>query len=182
MQFLNYLPLEKGGALHYNKLEFPSPKDASCQVWLKLTQWFWRRKWKCEKFTDRRTDRQTDGRTDRRRTTGDQRSSFELKRNFKTWWPTNSWKLWNIGFYSFDHGGGTVCLRAFALHAEGWMFVSKLQRSYIIAATVGVANLRTLTAQWQWVLSIGQNLKSFTGNCDISIGVKNSWVGRDNNK
>ena len=25
-------------------------KDALCQVWLKLTQWFWRRRWKCEKF------------------------------------------------------------------------------------------------------------------------------------
>ena len=36
-------PLEKGGALHLNKLESPSPKDALCQVWLKLAQWFWRR-------------------------------------------------------------------------------------------------------------------------------------------
>ena len=26
-----------------SKLEFPSPKDALCQVWLKLAQWFWRR-------------------------------------------------------------------------------------------------------------------------------------------
>ena len=41
--FRNYLPLEKGGALHLNKLESPSPKDALCQVWLKLAQWFWRR-------------------------------------------------------------------------------------------------------------------------------------------
>ena len=41
--FRNYLPLEKGGALHLNKLESPSPKDALCQVWLKITQWFWRR-------------------------------------------------------------------------------------------------------------------------------------------
>ena len=57
--FCNYLPLEKGGALHLNKLESPSPKDALCQVWLNLAQWFWRRRWKCEKFTDRRTDRQT---------------------------------------------------------------------------------------------------------------------------
>ena len=32
--FGNYLPLEKGGALHLNKLESPSPKDALCQVWL----------------------------------------------------------------------------------------------------------------------------------------------------
>ena len=32
------------GALHLNKLESPSPKDALCQVWLKLAQWFWRRR------------------------------------------------------------------------------------------------------------------------------------------
>ena len=44
-------PLEKGGALHLYKLEFPSSKDSLCQVWLKLTQRFWRRSWKCEKFT-----------------------------------------------------------------------------------------------------------------------------------
>ena len=50
-----YLSLEKGRALHLNKLESPSPKDALCQVWLKLAQWFWRRRWKCEKFTDGRT-------------------------------------------------------------------------------------------------------------------------------
>ena len=42
--FRNYLPLEKGGALHLNKLESPSPKDALCQVWLNLAQWFWRRR------------------------------------------------------------------------------------------------------------------------------------------
>ena len=59
-----YLPLEKGRALYWNKLESPLPKDALCQVWLKLAQWFWRRRWKCEKFTDRRTD----GRTDRHTT------------------------------------------------------------------------------------------------------------------
>ena len=42
--FLNYLPLEEGRALHLNKLKSPSPKDALCQVWLKLAQWFWRRR------------------------------------------------------------------------------------------------------------------------------------------
>ena len=42
--FPNYLPLEKGGAVHLNKLESHSPKDALCQVWLKLAQWFWRRR------------------------------------------------------------------------------------------------------------------------------------------
>ena len=41
--FRNYLPLEKGGALHLNKLESPSPKDALYEDWLKLAQWFWRR-------------------------------------------------------------------------------------------------------------------------------------------
>mgnify|MGYP003683194777 CR=1 FL=1 len=30
--------------LYLSKLEFPSPKDALCQVWLKLAQWFWRRR------------------------------------------------------------------------------------------------------------------------------------------
>ena len=30
--FRNYLPLEKGGALHLNKLESPSPKNVLCQV------------------------------------------------------------------------------------------------------------------------------------------------------
>ena len=62
--FPNYLPLEKGWALHLNKLKSPSPTDALCQVWLKLAQWFWRRRWKCEKFTDGRTDRRTDRQTD----------------------------------------------------------------------------------------------------------------------
>ena len=35
--------LEKGGVLHLNKLESPSPTDALSQVWLKLAQWFRRR-------------------------------------------------------------------------------------------------------------------------------------------
>ena len=42
--FLNYLPLEKGGALHLNKVEYPSPKDALWQVLLKMAKWFWRRR------------------------------------------------------------------------------------------------------------------------------------------
>ena len=68
--FRNYIPLEKGGVLHLkkvespsskdvlchlNKLEFPSPKYALCQVWLRLAQWFWRRRWNCDKFTPRTT-------------------------------------------------------------------------------------------------------------------------------
>ena len=42
--FRNYLPLGKGGALHLNKPKSPSPKDALCQVGLKLAKWFWRRR------------------------------------------------------------------------------------------------------------------------------------------
>ena len=42
--FRNYLPSEKGGALHLKKLESPSPKDALFQVWLKLAQLFRRRR------------------------------------------------------------------------------------------------------------------------------------------
>ena len=47
--FRNYLPLENSGVLQLNKFESRSPKDALCQVWLKLVQWFLRR-WKCENF------------------------------------------------------------------------------------------------------------------------------------
>ena len=35
--FCYFLPLENGWTLYLNKLEFPSPKDVLCQVWLKLT-------------------------------------------------------------------------------------------------------------------------------------------------
>ena len=39
--FRNYLPLEEGRTHHLNKFESPLPKDALCQVWLKLAQWIW---------------------------------------------------------------------------------------------------------------------------------------------
>ena len=42
--FRYYLPFEKGVALHLRKPEFPSPKDALGQVWLKLAQWFLRKR------------------------------------------------------------------------------------------------------------------------------------------
>ena len=42
--FRFYLPLEYGMTLHLNKHDFPSPKDALCQVWLKLALWFLRRR------------------------------------------------------------------------------------------------------------------------------------------
>ena len=44
LHFCYYLPLEKGVALHLNKLESSQPKDDLCQVWLKYAQCFWRRK------------------------------------------------------------------------------------------------------------------------------------------
>ena len=42
--FRYYLPLEWGYPLSLNKLESPLPTDNLCQVWLKLAQWFWRRR------------------------------------------------------------------------------------------------------------------------------------------
>ena len=50
-------PLKKGMALHLNKLESSSLKNAWCKVWLILAQWFWR-KWTCEKHRDGWTDGQ----------------------------------------------------------------------------------------------------------------------------
>ena len=32
-----------GVTLHLNKLESRSPRETLCQVWLKLSKWFWRR-------------------------------------------------------------------------------------------------------------------------------------------
>ena len=58
------LPLgPHGGHTYYlNNFESPTPKDDSCQVWLKSNHAFSRRRWKCKKFTD-----------DGRRTTDDGR-------------------------------------------------------------------------------------------------------------
>ena len=38
--FRNYLPFEKGGVLHLNKIESTTPKDSLYQVWMKFAQWF----------------------------------------------------------------------------------------------------------------------------------------------
>ena len=57
--FVNYFPLEKGGALHLNKFDSPSPKDTLFQVRLELGQRFWRRRWKCKKFTTTPTKTKT---------------------------------------------------------------------------------------------------------------------------
>ena len=45
--FTNYLLFGKGVTFHLNKLESHSPRDTLCKGWLKLAQWFWRRRWKC---------------------------------------------------------------------------------------------------------------------------------------
>ena len=47
--FRKYLPFEKGGDLHMKKLVSSLPKDALCQIWLKLVWWFLRSRWKCNK-------------------------------------------------------------------------------------------------------------------------------------
>ena len=41
--FLFNIPFKKCKSLHLNKLEFPSPKNTLCQVWLKLAKRFCRR-------------------------------------------------------------------------------------------------------------------------------------------
>ena len=55
--FHNYHLLEKGVAIHLNKLEFPSFKDSLCEIYLKLAKWFLRRSRKCAKFTTTTTDK-----------------------------------------------------------------------------------------------------------------------------
>ena len=77
--FHNYLHLKKGGALHINKLEFPLPKDALCQVWLKLAQWFWRRRRKCvcQVFDNNYNNNDNDDYNNGQGTDVDQKSSLE---------------------------------------------------------------------------------------------------------
>ena len=100
----------KAGPLHLNKLESPSPKDALCQVWLKLAQWFWRRTWKCEKLTDRQRD-------EGRQVT----SSGELKTHFNDFF---------LLIYSFCK----IFSRAATLLASNWSFsLSKAILSLCIA-------------------------------------------------
>ena len=76
------LPLgPHGGHTYYlNNFESPTPKDDSCQVWLKSNHAFSRRRWKCKKFTDdgRRTTHDARRTThDARRTTDDGRRTNE---------------------------------------------------------------------------------------------------------
>ena len=75
------LPLgPHGGHTYYlNNFESPTPKDDSCQVWLKSNHAFSRRRWKCKKFTDDGQRTTHDG----RRTKTDGNSSGELKTSLK---------------------------------------------------------------------------------------------------
>ena len=77
------LPLgPHGGHTYYlNNFESPTPKDDSCQVWLKSNHAFSRRRWKCKKFTDdgrRTTDDARRTTHDGRRTTDDGRKRMAI--------------------------------------------------------------------------------------------------------
>ena len=103
--FRYYIPLEKGVALHLNKLESASPKDALCHVWLKLAQWFLRRRWKCEKFTDRRTDGlTTDNRWLENLTWAISSVSFKQNKLLSKGNNTqkHSWKLFNLKWHFYQ--------------------------------------------------------------------------------
>ena len=78
------LPLKKGVALHFNEHKSPLLKNALCQVWLKLAQWFLRRRWKGFRQQRRRRRRQQ---RQRRRTT----DRFWFKK--KLTWAFGSGKL-----------------------------------------------------------------------------------------
>ena len=77
------LPLgPHGGHTYYlNNFESPTPKDDSCQVWLKSNHAFSRRRWECKKFTDDGRRTTDDGRRtthDARRTTDDGRKRMAI--------------------------------------------------------------------------------------------------------
>ena len=82
--FRNYLIFEKGVDLHLEIFESPLPKDALCQVWLKLAWWFLRRRWKCESL---KTDRWTD---DGQQAIRKAHLSFQLRWANKVKWPWKS--------------------------------------------------------------------------------------------
>ena len=66
-------PFVKGLSTSSEQSWTPFIQGFLCVVCLKLTNWFWRKRWKCELFTDSWMDGQTDDRT-----TGDQKRSLEL--------------------------------------------------------------------------------------------------------
>ena len=80
----NYLPFEKDGALHLNKLKFPSSKYELCQVWLKLAQWFWRGKVYTNANNDDNDNNKNYNNNDWQWTNFDQKSSLEPLALFTT--------------------------------------------------------------------------------------------------
>ena len=71
-------PLGNGQGPSFEQTWILITEDTLCQVWFKLAQWFSRRRWKCEKFTDRWTD---DGQHVIRKA----RLSFQLGELKKSW-------------------------------------------------------------------------------------------------
>ena len=79
--FRNHLPLEKGVALHLNKLEFPSPKNALSQFWHSGSE----EEDENVTFTDRQTERQAGRQTDGQ--------TMEARRSEKLTWAFSSGEL-----------------------------------------------------------------------------------------
>ena len=74
----------KGRGPSFEQTWIPFTKYALRQVWLKLAQWFLRRRWNCEKFTDGGTDRQRDSQTDNgQQVISKAHLSFQLNQIFK---------------------------------------------------------------------------------------------------
>ena len=141
------LPLgPHGGHTYYlNNFESPTPKDDSCQVWLKSNHAFSRRRWKCKKFTDdgRRTTH------DGRRTTDDGRkrtaiahSSLRLR-----WAKNQSRNCRTIKKYDTNK-----CRRSPTITTSEWKSGQKGQRK-MIALWLASESLPTMHALYT-VLSV----------------------------
>ena len=93
------LPLgPHGGHTYYlNNFESPTPKDDSCQVWLKSNHAFSRRRWKCRKFTD-----------DGRRTTHDARKRTAIAHSSLRLRWANKMQVALLCFFIFHNQGGVT--------------------------------------------------------------------------
>ena len=97
--FRNYLPWTR----YFNKLGSLPTKDVLCQFWMKLAQWFLRRRWKCEKFSDRQMDR----RTARQQAIRKAHLSFQIswaKNQNKDPKPNGKWGLYRLLFVLYWWG------------------------------------------------------------------------------
>ena len=102
--FCKNLPLDKG-VVYFNKFDSTQPNWLCAKFVLELDQRFWRKKWKCEKFTpDNQTDdwRQAIGKAHLSSRSGDLRTSeleFLTKKLFSnSYFPLvkkgkNAWKI-----------------------------------------------------------------------------------------